>query len=285
MTAHRILIVDDEPDVRSVVERSLARDPELTIRSCTCGQEALVLAIAWSPDLILLDVMMPAMDGPTTLARLRENPLNAAIPVVFMTARAQAKELEHLKSLGAAGAIAKPFDPKALLASVQDYLCEAVPAGVDLSAGQPAPATTRATGAGSLAGLMSAAELEAERHEYLGRVRANALILIRLREALRSAPMSPPVLDELRTVTHKLAGSAGLYGFMDMSLAAAKLEDSIIDRRSGGCLSERVESGVESDLDALVDIIEREQAGHVDAHDVRDAPLVPDNDNTELRHE
>jgi hypothetical protein len=72
---------------------------------------------------------------------------------------------------------------------------------------------------------------------------------------------------------------------MDMSLAAAKLEDSVIDRRSGGCLSERVVSGVESDLDALVDIIEREQSGHADAHDARDAPLVPDNDNTELRHE
>jgi HPt (histidine-containing phosphotransfer) domain-containing protein len=155
----------------------------------------------------------------------------------------------------------------------------AMPAGIDPSAGQHAPATLCARGARPLAGLMSAAELEAERNEYLGRVLANAPVLIRLREALRSNPMSPSVLNELRAVTHKLAGSAGLYGFMAMSLSAAKLEDSIIARRSDRDRSERVES----DLDALVDDIEREQSTHVDAHDARDAPLVPDNGTTERR--
>src|SRR5262249_27529105 len=118
----RILVVDDEPDIRKVVERSLARDPGFTTRCCASGHEALAVAAEWSPDLILLDVMMPPMDGPATLARLRENPPTAEIPVVFLTARATSQELDDLRSLGAVGAIAKPFDPRALRESVRDYL-------------------------------------------------------------------------------------------------------------------------------------------------------------------
>ena len=93
MTAVRVLHVDDEPDIREVVELSLGLDPDLTVRSCGSGGDALAAAAAWSPDLILLDVMMPLMDGPTTLSRLRQSPNTAAIPVVFMTARAQPREL------------------------------------------------------------------------------------------------------------------------------------------------------------------------------------------------
>src|SRR5260221_7468375 len=105
MTKLRILYVDDEPDVREIVEISLGLDPALWVRSCASGREALATAADWSPDLILCDVVMPVMDGPATLARLRECPQTASIPLVFITSRVQAREIKHFKSLGAAGVI------------------------------------------------------------------------------------------------------------------------------------------------------------------------------------
>jgi two-component system, OmpR family, response regulator len=122
MAAYRLLHVEDEPDIRAVVEMSLALDPDITLKSCASGADALVAAADWEPDLILMDVMMPVMDGTETLTHLRESARTAAIPVVFMTARAQTTEAEHFLSLGAAGVIAKPFDPMTLAAAVRVYL-------------------------------------------------------------------------------------------------------------------------------------------------------------------
>ena len=122
MKQHRILVVEDEADVRKVIKLTLSRDPELTVRTCACGQAGLAEAASWAPDLILLDVMMPEMDGLTTLAHLRENPATAPIPVVFLTARARHAELAHFISLGARGAIAKPFVPKELRAAIKGHL-------------------------------------------------------------------------------------------------------------------------------------------------------------------
>jgi len=121
MASFRVLYVDDEPDIREVVEISLGLDPVFAVRSCASGGDALAATVDWSPDLILLDVMMPDMDGPMTLMRLRERPQTAAVPIVFMTARAQSSELDRFLSLGAAGVIAKPFDPMTLAALVRRY--------------------------------------------------------------------------------------------------------------------------------------------------------------------
>ena len=122
MTDIRILLVDDEPDIREVVDVSLGLDREFRTRACASGADALVTAAEWSPSLILLDVMMPLMDGPATLANLRKNPRTAHIPVVFLTARTQAREIEQYISLGAQGVLSKPFDPMTLAASVRSYL-------------------------------------------------------------------------------------------------------------------------------------------------------------------
>jgi CheY-like chemotaxis protein len=118
----RILHVDDEADIREVVELSLGLDPAFSVRSCASGADAIAEAAKWCPDMILCDVMMPGMDGPATLARLRESPQTVNTPVVFMTARVQAHEIEHFKSLGAVGVIAKPFDPMTLAESVRNHL-------------------------------------------------------------------------------------------------------------------------------------------------------------------
>jgi CheY-like chemotaxis protein len=122
MSTVRILHVDDEPDIREVVDISLALSPGLEVRACASGAEAVDAAAAWTPDLILLDVMMPVMDGPTVLKKLRGDPRTAAIPVIFMTARAQTKEVEHFIALGAHGVISKPFNPMTLATQVRDHL-------------------------------------------------------------------------------------------------------------------------------------------------------------------
>jgi two-component system, OmpR family, response regulator len=122
MSSIRILHVDDDPDIREIVDLSLALDPQLEVRACGSGAEAIEAAAEWSPTLILLDVMMPQMDGPTTLSHLRENPRTSGIPVLFMTARAQAREIEKFIALGAQGVISKPFDPMTLGSVVTSHL-------------------------------------------------------------------------------------------------------------------------------------------------------------------
>ena len=113
-----LLYVDDEPDIRHIVQMALGLAPELTIHTGDSGEQALTLAQQLRPDLILLDVMMPGLDGPGTLHRLRANPVSAGIPVVFMTAKAMPQEVARFRDMGAAGVIAKPFDPMRLAQQV-----------------------------------------------------------------------------------------------------------------------------------------------------------------------
>jgi CheY-like chemotaxis protein len=115
-----ILYVDDEPDIREVVEMSLSLAGELTVRTAGSGTEALQLLQSFRPDMILLDVMMPGLDGPATLVRMRTDPTLQKIPVVFMTAKALPQEVDRFMSLGAVGVISKPFDPMQLVQRVQE---------------------------------------------------------------------------------------------------------------------------------------------------------------------
>ena len=117
----KVLYVDDEDDIREIAEMALSLEPDFDVRTSSSGPEAIRLATQWSPDLILLDVMMPGMDGPTTLANLQETMGGRLCPVVFCTARTQARDLEHYLSLGATGIIAKPFDPMGLAELVKRH--------------------------------------------------------------------------------------------------------------------------------------------------------------------
>lgn len=118
----RILYVDDEDDIREVAVMALELDPGFLVRDCGSGRAALAVAAQWKPDLILLDVMMPDMDGPATLAALRAQPETADTPVAFITARAGRDDAERLAALGACGIVAKPFDPMTLAAQVRALL-------------------------------------------------------------------------------------------------------------------------------------------------------------------
>jgi two-component system OmpR family response regulator len=115
----RVLYVEDDPDIRTVASIALEVVGGYTLQACSSGAEALAVAGEFGADLLLLDVMMPDMDGPTTLARLRELVPTATTPVIFMTARVQEGEIALYKSLGAIGVIAKPFDPMQLAQQVR----------------------------------------------------------------------------------------------------------------------------------------------------------------------
>ncbi len=201
MTALRVLHVEDEPDIREVVEVSLGLDPNIMSRSCGSGQEALAIVRDWAPDIILLDVMMPVMDGPATLACLRANPSTADIPIVFMTARAQSRELDLFRSLGAAGVIPKPFDPMTLAVSVRNYVhrpCD---------------------------------ELATLRNGFLQRLINDAAALARYRSALETGTQQQDTLTGIRDMAHSLAGAGGIYGFPEISEAAGALEGAAIAAR------------------------------------------------------
>ncbi len=114
MELQRILMVDDDPDIRTVAHLSLTAVGGFTVELCGSGSEALEKAEAFAPELILLDVMMPGMDGPATLKALREIPALAETPVVFMTAKVQPRDVAQLKACGALDVLAKPFDPMGL---------------------------------------------------------------------------------------------------------------------------------------------------------------------------
>lgn len=123
----KVLYVDDEPDIREVAALALELDPGITVRTAASGPMALQMldSGAFRPDVVMLDVMMPDMDGPAVLAELKSRPEQARLPVVFITARAQAHELARFVSLGAAGAITKPFDPMTLSIELRAVLARA----------------------------------------------------------------------------------------------------------------------------------------------------------------
>ena len=118
-TLQRIMYVEDEPDIKAVAKLALEMVGGFTVKICSTGEEALKEAVAFAPDMILLDVMMPGMDGPSTLKALREIPQLAAVPVAFMTAKVQLQEVAHYKSLGARDVIPKQFDPMNLANQVR----------------------------------------------------------------------------------------------------------------------------------------------------------------------
>lgn len=106
----RITYVEDEPDVRAVVNLALEKVGGFAVDPCCSGVQALERAPGFGPDLILLDVMMPGMDGEETFLKLRDMPVLASVPIAFMTANSQTREIERYLALGADGVVPKPFD-------------------------------------------------------------------------------------------------------------------------------------------------------------------------------
>ncbi len=117
----RVMCVEDDPDIRLIVEFSLATLGGFEICMCPDGQSAIAQAPGFKPDLVLLDVMMPGLNGPETLVALRLLPQMKGVPMVFMTAKAMPNEVEALLQHGATGVIVKPFDPVRLPEDIRLY--------------------------------------------------------------------------------------------------------------------------------------------------------------------
>ncbi|MEG3639330.1 response regulator [Magnetococcus sp. PR-3] len=110
----RILYAEDDEDIRDVAIMALEAMGGFTIQSCEHGQAVVEQVIDFKPDLLLLDVMMPIMDGPTALQQVKAMPEMQSLPVIFMTAKVQPQEIAEYKALGAIDVITKPFDPMTL---------------------------------------------------------------------------------------------------------------------------------------------------------------------------
>lgn len=118
-TLQRILCVEDQPDIRLLARVALTRVGGFQLLICSSGLEAIAQAPGFAPDLLLLDVMMPGMDGPTTLKNLRLLRGTASTPAIFLTARTDPADVANYLAAGAIGVIAKPFDPMTLSATVR----------------------------------------------------------------------------------------------------------------------------------------------------------------------
>jgi len=118
----KILLIEDEEDIRRIAAVSLSKLGGMTVLEAASGPEGITKARTELPDAILLDVMMPLIDGPATLQSLKNDPVTAKIPVIFLTAKAMDDELTRLKELGAAGVLVKPFDPVELPKQVESLL-------------------------------------------------------------------------------------------------------------------------------------------------------------------
>ncbi len=122
MSQKHILLVDDETDIREVATISLEAVGGWHVSSAGSGREGIAKAIAERPDAILLDVMMPGIDGTTTFGQLQANPSTREIPVILLTAKTQGADLRQFDELGVAGVLTKPFDPMMLPAHVEGVL-------------------------------------------------------------------------------------------------------------------------------------------------------------------
>ncbi|HXH38816.1 MAG TPA: response regulator [Thermoanaerobaculia bacterium] len=122
MQHRQLLVIDDESDIREVAKLTLELTENWSVMTANGGAAGMALALSMTPDAILLDVMMPDMDGPSTLRVLQQQGVTRSIPVIFLTAKVQAADRQKFMQLGAQGIISKPFDPLTLGQQIKDIL-------------------------------------------------------------------------------------------------------------------------------------------------------------------
>jgi|GEM_PF-35920 len=219
----RILYIEDEPDIQRVVKLALEALGGYIVELCSSGAEALRRAEELAPDLILLDVMMPAMDGPTALRLLRQIPALAQTPVIFMTAKVQPDEIAHFKAMGALAVIAKPFDPMALVDTVRNAW--------DGIAAAPEPAAASFAERMAALGVQFRRELPRRLEDLESRWGELEALWARQALAPGAVPETVAPLDELHRGAHNLAGSGATFGY-DVLTAQARVVDNLLKNLS-----------------------------------------------------
>lgn len=201
MVKLHLLFAGGDAAKREMVKSSLRRDPLFVLRRCASGADALRVAAQWRPDLLLLDPVMPDIDAPAMLARLRLRRSTAGIPVVFAAARQSPAECARLDALGAAGVIEKPFDRLDLAAELRRFV--------------------------PVIGLLAPLS-----EHFLQRLEADARALAAYRRQL-SQTGGEPAVASIGWIAHALAGAGGIYGFAGISSRSAALADVAEERRLG----------------------------------------------------
>ncbi|MBI4290936.1 MAG: response regulator [Betaproteobacteria bacterium] len=212
----RILYVEDEADIQTIAVTVLETIGGFTIVACRSGSQAIEAAPVADADLILLDVMMPGMDGPTTLRKLRDIPQTATTPAVFMTAKVQASEIEYFKSLGALDVIPKPFDPMKLPEQINEIWRR--------SAGTQAPAPPGPKAAGPQS---AEEELQALYRRYAAQL-PGTIEEIEILWTRIASGADPSALKSLHRALHSLAGSGATFGFSRMGSGAKAMELALV---------------------------------------------------------
>jgi len=228
-----------------VVETTLEVMTTCQVRTATSGAQAIALASAWRPDLILLDVMMPGLDGPSTFERLRADPAAAGIPVIFMTAKVLPVEIAHFVALGAIGVIGKPFDPMTLGGEIARLWEKAHPDSLKATErpGRPALRDTEA----SLA------------DRFLARTRGD---LDRLNDLWdRGLGGDRGAFNEVEFLAHAIHGAGAIFGFPAISVAAGKLESGAQEIAEGTATELHPLEHSLAELAAALDAGERSGAG------------------------
>ncbi len=232
---NRILHVDDENDIRQVARLVLETVGGFTVEGCASGREALEKGPQFGPQLILLDVMMPGLDGPATFEAMKEIDGLRDVPVVFVTAKAMPSELQRFLDIGAAGVIAKPFDPMAISGQLRQIWQQAM----------------------SDSEAKFAEKFGALRKAYAGRLDERLKEMEGHRDALASASGSDgETVEHILQAAHKLAGNAATFGFAELGEAAAELENVCEGAGNDGPLQDSVRREIVDRVGALRELID-----------------------------
>jgi two-component system, OmpR family, response regulator len=196
-----VLYVDDDPDICSVVQATLRLVPGLSVRTAESGEHGIDLAYELRPDLVLMDVMMPGLDGPSTFGRMRESPILNKTPVIFMTAKVLPAEIAELLELGAIGVIVKPFDPLMLYEELSSLW----------NTGDARPRSSAVGGA--------PAEVQAQVDSltvcFLERAWTDVINLAKMIERAQAGDRS--VFSEIERICHSIHGAGAMFGFPKIS--------------------------------------------------------------------
>jgi CheY-like chemotaxis protein len=243
-----ILYVDDDPDIGSIVQATLRQIPDLQVYIADSGERAIDLAFETRPDLVLMDVMMPGLDGPGTFKRMHASTLLASIPVIFMTAKALPPEIAKFLQLGAIGVIVKPFDPVRLY----DDLCALWTAQV--------PANRRSTA--TIAATESRGRIEEDSltASFLQRARSDVTNLAKLIPLAQNGDQS--VFKEIERVAHSIHGAGAMFGFPDVSDAGGAIARTVEGLMEGNAVR-----GLACEPAELLHLLElsKQLAQHVEA--------------------
>jgi two-component system, OmpR family, response regulator len=203
-----VLYVDDDPDIRMIVRTTLCLLAGLDTQVAHSGEMGIDLAYEKRPDLIILDVMMPGLDGPSTYKRIRESPLISDIPVIFMTAKVLPSEINHFLQLGAIGVIRKPFDPLKLGDEVMALWNKA-------GAAHGSPGAHNGEAQVSI-------QVDSLAAGFLERTKGDVARLRNLTECARRGDRS--VFKEIERVGHSIHGAGAMFGFPSVSAAGDAIE-------------------------------------------------------------